>query len=98
MAASINRGINRRLEELEKRIGPPEKDEAAALQTALLHDYLDELARLKSSRAVHYRAGERIEPEDIPGKILGSDYTWEDVRELAIRRVLKRRAREDLSE
>ena len=59
---------------------------------------MDELAHLKSSRAVHYRAGERIEPEDIPGKILGPGYTWEDLRELAIKRVLERCAREDLSE
>jgi hypothetical protein len=93
MAASINK----RIEALEGLIQPPEQeDEAAALQKALLYEYLDELARLKSSRAVHYRAGERIEPADIPGKILGPDYTPEDLRELAIKRVLERRASEDL--
>jgi hypothetical protein len=57
---------------------------------------LDEVARLKASRAVHYRGGipmVRIEPEDIPGKILGPGYTPEDVWELARRRVLERGGR-----
>jgi hypothetical protein len=54
---------------------------------------LGEVASLKASRAVHYRGGTpmvRIEPEDIPGKILGPGYTPEDVWKLARRRVLER--------
>jgi hypothetical protein len=82
--------LDKRLEYLEQRIRPPEKDKAAALQTALIRDILDEFASLKASRAVHYRGGKRIEPEDIPGKILGPGYTKEDVWELARRRVLER--------
>jgi hypothetical protein len=82
--------IGKRIEYLEQRIRPPEKDKAAALQTALIRDTLDEFASLKASRAVHYRGGKRIEPEDIPGKILGPGYTTEDVWELARRRVLER--------
>jgi hypothetical protein len=82
--------LERRIEYLEQRIRPPEKDKAAALQTALIRDILDEFASLKASRAVHYRGGKRIEPEDIPGKILGPGYTKEDVWELARRRVLER--------
>ena len=82
--------LDKRIEYLEQRIRPPEKDKAAALQTALIRDILDEFASLKASRAVHYRGGKRIEPEDIPGKILGPGYTKEDVWVLARRRVLER--------
>ena len=85
--------INKRIEYLEQHIRPPEKDKDAALRRALINDILDELASLKASRAVHYRGGTpmvRIEPEDIPGKILGPGYTTEDVWELARRRVLER--------
>jgi hypothetical protein len=85
--------IGRRIEALEGRIQPPTspEDEAAARQRALVRDILDEFARLKASGAVHYRGGKRVEPEDIPGKILGPAYTLEDVWELARRRVLERR-------
>ena len=82
--------LDKRIEYLEQRIRPPEKDKAAALQTALIRDILDEFASLKASRAVHYRGGKRIEPEDMPGKILGPGYTTDDVWELARRRVLER--------
>ena len=83
-------GIGKRIEYLEQRIQPPEQeDEAAALQKALIRDTLDEFASLKASRAVHYRGGKRIEPEDIPAKILGPGYTTEDVWELARKRVLE---------
>jgi hypothetical protein len=85
--------INKRIECLEQHIRPPEKDKDAALRRALINDILDELASLKASRAVHYRGGTpmvRIEPEDIPRKILGPGYTPEDVWKLARRRVLER--------
>jgi hypothetical protein len=76
--------LDKRIEYLEQRIRPPEKDKAAALQRALIRDMLDEFASLKASRAaVHYRGGKRIEPEDIAAKILGPGYTTEDVWELA---------------
>jgi hypothetical protein len=84
--------IERRIAALEGLIQPPPspKDKAAALQTALIREILDEFASLKASRAVHYRGGKRIEPEDIPAEILGPGYTEEDVWELAERRVLER--------
>jgi len=82
--------IDKRIEYLEQRIRPPEQDKAVALRTALIRDILDEFASLKASRAVHYRGGKRIEPEDIPAKILGPGYTKGDVWELAERRVLER--------
>ena len=90
--------LDKRIEALEGRIPPPPEGEATARRRVLLRLTLDELARLKASGAVHYRAGRRIEGEDIPLKILGPGYTREDVRELARRRVLERAAFEDLSE
>ena len=84
--------IERRIEYLEQHIRPPEEDKDAALRRALMYDILDELASLKASRAVHYRGPApmvRIEPEDIPGKILGPGYTPEDLWELARRRLLE---------
>jgi hypothetical protein len=82
--------LERRIEYLEQRIRPPEKDKAAALQRALIREMLDEFASLKASRTVHYRGGKRIEPEDIAAKILGPSYTTKDVWELARRRVRER--------
>jgi hypothetical protein len=90
--------LENRLSRLKCLIQPPAspEGEAAARRRALVRDILDELARLKASRAVYYRGGKRIEPEDIPGKILGPDYTKEDVWELARRRVLER-GRDDVA-
>jgi len=83
-------GIGKRIEYLEQRIQPPEQeDEAAALQKALIRDTLGEFASLKASRAVHYRGGKRIEPEDMTAEILGPGYTTKDVWELARKRVLE---------
>jgi hypothetical protein len=87
--------IERRIEDLEQRlIGPAADEEAerrrAVVHNTVVHNILDEFAGLKASRAVHYRGGKRIEPEDIPGKILGPGYTTRDVWELAERRVRER--------
>ncbi len=90
--------LSKRIEALEGRIPPPEEDEATARRRVLLRDTLDELAALKASGAVHYRAGRRIEGEDIPLRLLGPGYSREDVWRLAHRRVLERAAQEDLSE
>ena len=84
--------IEKRLKNLERFVGPPE-DEGAEHRRSVVRDILDELAGLKASRAVHYRAMVRIEPEDIPGKILGPDHTTEQLWELAERRVLEREDR-----
>jgi hypothetical protein len=92
--------IDKRIEALEGLIQPPAspEDKAVALRRALIRDTLDELARLKASGAVHYRAGKRIEGEDIPLRILGPGYTRADVWELAHRRVLERAAREEIED
>ena len=52
---------------------------------------MDELSALKSSWAVHYRAGQRIEPENLPEKLLGEGYTRTELLELAIARGLEKR-------
>jgi hypothetical protein len=51
----------------------------------------DELSSLRSSQAVHYRGGVRIEPQNLPQKYLGDNYTPEELRELAISRALEKR-------
>jgi len=83
--------LAKRIEALEGLIQPPAspKDEAAALRRKLMRNILDEFARLKASRAVGYRAGKRIEPENIPGRILGPGYTKGELWEIAVRRVLE---------
>ncbi len=88
--------LDRRILDLEQRIPPPPEDEAAARRKVLLRATLDELAALRASGAVHYRAGRRIEGEDIPLRILGPGYSREDVWELARRRVLERAAQEEI--
>ena len=80
--------IDKRLENLERLVGSP--DEGSEHRRTVVRAILNEFAALKASRAVHYRARMHIEPEDIPGKILGPDYTTEQLWELAERRVLER--------
>jgi len=80
--------IDKRIENLERLVGAP--DESSEHRRTVVRDILDEFAHLKASRAVHSRGGVRIEPEDIPGKILGPGYTSGEMWELAIRRVTAR--------
>jgi hypothetical protein len=51
----------------------------------------DEFSSLRSSQAVHHRGGVRIEPVDLPRKLLGENYTREELWELAIARGLEKR-------
>jgi hypothetical protein len=81
--------IDERLGDLECLVGPPQ-DEGAERRRSVAREILDEFAYLKASRAVGYRGGVRIELEDIPGKILGPDYTTEQMWELAANRVSER--------
>ena len=80
--------IDKRLGNLERFVGTP--DEGSEHRRTVVRDILDEFARLKASGAVHHRGGVRIEPEDIPGKILGPGYTSEQMWELAAKRVSER--------
>jgi hypothetical protein len=82
--------IDRRLDDLEGHFRQPDEDHEAELQRARWRAILNEFAGLKASRAVHYCANKRVEPEDIPGKILGPGYTTGEVWELAARRVFER--------
>jgi hypothetical protein len=77
--------IDRRLENLERRIqqtAEPEPSEARIQLRAIL----DELCTLKSSCAVYYRGGVRMEPENIPRRILGPGYTHAALWRLAVTR------------
>jgi hypothetical protein len=85
-----------RISRLEEHIGPTEPSEAdptKALRSAILRDIMAEFGRLKASRATGvFRGGDPtpIEPEDIPGQVLGPGYTTGQMMELAIRRVFER--------
>ena len=77
--------IGRRLENLAQRIQQttePEPSEAHRHLRAIL----DELCILKSSCAVYYRGGVRMEPENIPRRVLGGGYTHADLWRLAVTR------------
>ena len=84
--------IDKRLENLERLVGPSD-DGGSEHRRTVVRGILNEFARLKASRAVHYRARMRVELEDIPGKILGPGYTSEQMWELAERRVSEREDR-----
>ena len=84
-------GLKGRITHLEGRIEPVvEEDEGQAIRSALMRATLNELSRLKASRARHMRGGEYLEPEDIPGQYLTKTYTTGQLIELAIRRVWER--------
>lgn len=94
--------IEDRLRRLEESIEEP--DEAAQQRRYGMHAIMNEYGRLKASRAVHHRGGgpgkplRRIEPEDIPGRILGPVYTTGDMVGLAVRRVVEREFSADLED
>ncbi len=78
-----------RLERLEASVPDPPKPPSR--DSLNLRAILDELHRLKASGAPGFRGGVPIVPEDIPGKILGPDYTHEELCELAVERALEER-------
>jgi hypothetical protein len=82
--------FDRRVDELERAF---RGSEDAYSPDPDLIAVLDELSALKSSRAVRYRAGQRIEPEDIPAKLLGPDYSRRELLELAISRAFEKQGR-----
>ena len=86
----MTRSIRARVDRLEAQIGPPQ-DEDATQRNAVATEILDEVAQLKASGAAGFHGGVPIEPEDIPGKILGTGYTWGQLVRLAVRRVLERK-------
>jgi len=87
-------GIDKRIEDLERRIKPPQ-DEDAQLRRAVMVDILDELSRLTSCRSTNsYRGGKPptpIQPTDPTGDAYGYPYTRGQLVEYAIRRAFERR-------
>ena len=85
--------IDKRIADLERRIAPPEEEEAE-LRRAVIRDILDELAALKSCRARNsYRGGNPptpIQPTDPAGEALGYPYTTGELVGFAVRRVFER--------
>jgi hypothetical protein len=90
--------IDRRIADLERRLVPPE-DEEAELRRAVTRDILDELAALQSCRARNsYRGGNPptpIQPTDPAGEALGYPYTTGELVSFAVRRVFERAREED---
>ncbi len=87
--------IEDRLRRLEESIEEP-PDETAEQRRYVMYAVLDEYANLKRSRAVGHMGGgpgkplRHIEPEDIPGRILGPVYTTGDMVGLTVKRVVER--------
>jgi hypothetical protein len=85
--------IDRRIADLERRIAPPE-DEEAELRRALIRDILDEISSLGACRARNrYRGGTPptpIQPTDPVGDSLGYPYTRRERTEFAVKRVIAR--------
>ena len=85
--------IDKRLEDLERLLPPPE-DEEAQLRRAVMRDILDDLSSLGAGRARNrYRGGTPptpIQPTDPVGDSLGYPYTHGERTEFAIKRVLER--------
>ena len=82
--------MDKRVDALEQKFSEPSEGRPRGLDPDLAAIF-DEISALKSSRAVRYRAGERIEPENLPEKLLGEGYTHAELRELAIARGLEKR-------
>ena len=85
--------IDKRLEDLERLLPPPE-DEEAELRRAVMRDILDEISSLGACRARNrYRGGTPptpIQPTDPVGDSLGYPYTHGERTEFAIKRVIER--------
>ena len=86
--------LERRIEELERLIKPPERDEGDQRRRAVWIDILNEISHLKGSRARNqYRGGTPptpIQPTDPTGDALGYPYTKGELVAFAVRRVFER--------
>jgi hypothetical protein len=80
--------VESRLRRLEEKAPAREQEHTPAF--IKLHATLHELAALRSSGAVHYRGGRRIEPEDIPLRELGPGYSHGQLYALAAERASAR--------
>ena len=87
--------IDKRIADLERLMSPPsEADEGAERRRSVLIDIVDEVSRLKASRARNqYRGGTPpipIQPTDPAGEALGYPYTKGQLLEHAVRLVFER--------
>ena len=87
--------IDKRIADLERLMSPPsEADEGAERRRSVLIDIVDEVSRLKASRASNgYRGGRPpipIQPTDPAGEALGYPYTRGQLVEHAVRLVFAR--------
>ena len=80
-------GLDRRIGNLERAFEDAPRGPSAAF--AHLLAILDELAALRSSGAAHCRGGVRVEPEDVPRKVLGPGYTHGQLLGLAVSRAVE---------
>jgi hypothetical protein len=85
--------LDRRIEALEKIFAKAGETGARSGPDPDMIAIFDELALLRSSQATHFRAGVRIEPTDLPEKLLGPGYSRREFRELAVARALEKRGR-----
>ena len=81
-------GLGRRIGGLERRLqaGEPRGPSAAFSHLMAI---LGELAALRASGATHLRGGVRVEPEDIPRRVLGPGYTHGQLVGLAVSRAVE---------
>jgi hypothetical protein len=78
--ASIDKSIS----DLQRQLGRADQEPSEAYLQ--LKAVIIELSGLKASAAVHYRAGRRVEGENIPRRVLGPGYTHADLFALAVER------------
>ena len=78
--------IDKRIADLQRRLVRTTEPSEAYLQ---LKAVVKELSDLKASASVHYRAGRRVEGENIPRRVLGPGYTHADLWRLSVSRCVE---------
>ena len=78
--------LDKRIADLQRRLVRTTEPSEAYLQ---LKAVIKELSGLKASASVHYRAGRRVEGENIPRRVLGPGYNHDDLWRLAVFRCVE---------
>jgi hypothetical protein len=78
--------IDKHISDLQRRLRRPVQPSEGYRQ---LRAVLDEVGVLKRSCNVHYRAGNRVEGENIPRRELGPGYTHDALWRLAVARCVE---------
>ena len=79
--------IDRRISDLQRQLGRVDQEPSEVYLQ--LKAVIREISSLKASAAVDYRAGRRIQGENIPRQLLGPGYTNEDLWRLAVSRCVE---------